>query len=128
MNRNTEAHPVWRGIGCLLMVIVPLMAYAAAVSMVKFGLSHGWPFPPEFLGNVHFPDWVWKVPVLPLIARPIENFNNIWMVLLIFLGLLIVLSAIFSTVYSYVRKATGPSRYTPVDALPSKHKPKVYKR
>jgi hypothetical protein len=126
--RRNETHPVWRGIGCLLMVIVPLMSYAGAVTLVNYGVGHGWPFPPEFIGYIQFPDWVWNAPVLPMLAAPIANYPNLWAVLIVFLILLLLLSGVFSTVYSILYRITGPSKYSPLDAPPSKHKAKVYKR
>jgi hypothetical protein len=126
--RIYRMHPVWRGIGCLMIIIVPLIAYAGAVLLVKYGVEHGWPFPPEFVGYIRFPDWVWNAPILPLLAAPIANYPHLWAVLAVFLILLVLLSGILSTLYALLYRFTGPSRYNPLDAPPSKHKAKVYKR
>ena len=126
--RHREPHPIWRGIGCLMMILLPVIAYAGAVLLVQYGVNHGWPFPPEIVGYIQFPDWVWNAPVLPLLAKPIANFRNLWAVLIIFLILLVLLSGIFSTLYSVLYRFMGPPRYTSQDAPPSKYKPKAYKR
>ena len=126
--RSSETHPIWRGIGCLMIIIVPLIAYAGAVLLVQYGVDHGWPVPPEIVGYIHFPDWVWNAPVLPGLVRPIASYRDLWAVLLVFLVLLLLLSGIFSTVYAVMYRILGPSRYTSVDAPPSNYKPKVYKR
>lgn len=128
LKRERETHPIWRGIGCLMIIILPVIAYAGAVLLVQYGMEHGWPFPPEILGFIQFPDWVWNAPVLPLLVRPVANYRNLWAVLLVFLMLLVLFSGIYSTLYAVMYRFVGPSRYTSVDARPSKHKVKVYKR
>jgi peptidoglycan/LPS O-acetylase OafA/YrhL len=128
MNRSRDTHPIWRGIGCLMMIVVPLVSYAGALKIVEYGLKHYWPFPAEFLGYIQFPQWVWRAPVLPLLVTPIANFKNMGAVLVFTLGLIVLLAAIFSTVYAMIYRTMGPSRYTTFDAPPSKYKPKHYKR
>lgn len=126
--KQRGSHPVWRGIGCLLMVVVPLMSYAGAVMLVNYGVGHGWPFPPEFVGYLRFPAWVWSAPVLPLLAGPIAAFPNLGAVLLVFFILLLLLSGIFSTLYAFLYRIWGPPKYTSIDAPPPRYKAKPYKR
>lgn len=121
-------HPIWRGIGFLLMIIVPILSYAAATLIVRYGVQHGWPFPAALIGYTKFPDWVWETPVLPLIAAPIANYRDLWAILLVFVVLIFLLSGFFSTLYAILYRFTGPPRYTALDAPPPKHKPKAYKR
>jgi hypothetical protein len=126
--RKEQQHPIWRGIGCLMIVIIPLMSYAGAVILVNYGLAHGWPFPPELIGYVQFPDWVWNAPILPSLAAPIASFLNLFAVLITFFLIAVLLSGIFSTLYAFLYRIAGPSKFSAVDAPPSKHKAKVYKR
>lgn len=126
--RRREVHPIWRGIGCLLIVIVPLVSYAGAVLLVNYGLSQGWPIPAEWLGYIKFPDWVWQIPFLAGIARPIANFSHPIAILAFFVVILILLTGLYSTVYAFIYRGLGPPRYTALDAPPPKHKPKSYKR
>jgi hypothetical protein len=104
------------------------MSYAGAVLIVRYGLAHGWPFPPELVGSIQFPLWVWNAPVLPVLVRPIANSQNLGAVIVVFLILVVLIFGIMTTTYAIIRRITGPSRYTPVDALPTKHKTKSYKR
>lgn len=126
--RSRAIHPIWRGIGCLLIVIVPLLSFAGAALLVNYGLSQGWPIPPEWLGYIKFPDWVWKIQFLASIAGPIANYNNLKAVLAFCVVILVLLTGVYSTVYAFIYRGLGPPRYTAVDAPPSKHRPKSYKR
>lgn len=111
-----KLHPVWRGIGCLLMIIVPTVSYFTALEIIKIGISRGWEFPPYFLGFVKFPDWVWKFKVTAYLAGPISTFPNLLAVLAITIVLVIAFSGIFSFLYSLLYKVVGPPRYTELDA------------
>jgi hypothetical protein len=128
MTKSREIHPIWRGIGCLMMVVIPLVSYAGAVKIVEYGLAHNWPFPASFLGYILFPQWVGRAPVLPFLLSPISHFKNMGAVLVIMLGLIVLLAALFSTVYAMIYRTMGPSHYTAIDAPPSKYKAKHYKR
>ena len=46
--RNLGVHPVMRGIGCVMIILVPILAYGAAVLLVNYGFSQGWPIPPNW--------------------------------------------------------------------------------
>lgn len=60
-----EIHPLWRGIGCILLFVIPLMSYAAAVLIVEENFKRGWfPIPPELVVTLPtaleaaLPEWV----------------------------------------------------------------------
>ncbi len=125
---RSEVHPIWRGIGCVMMIVIPIVAYAGAVKIVEYGLRQGWPFPYTLLGHIYFPPWVWRAPVLPLLASPIANFNNLGAVAVVFLALVVALAGLFSTAYAILYRVISPPRYSQFDAPPSKYKPKSYKR
>jgi len=126
--RRGEVHPIWRGIGCLLIIIVPLISYAGAVLLVNYGLSQGWPIPAEWLGYIKFPDWVWQIPFLAGIARPIANFSHPIAILAFFVVILLLLTGFSSTVYAFIYRCLGPPRYSALDAPPSRHRSKSSKR
>ncbi|MFH1183847.1 MAG: hypothetical protein V1755_02265 [Chloroflexota bacterium] len=126
--RSREAHPIWRGIGCILILIVPLLSFAGAALSVNYGLSQGWPIPPEWLGYIKFPDWVWKIQFLSNIAGPIASYNNLKAVLAFFVVILVLLMGVYSTLYAIIYRGLGPPRYSSVDAPPSGRRTKKYKR
>ena len=124
IERPDAVHPVWRGIGCLLMIVVPVMAFAGAVTLVNYGIPARWPIPQELLGHVQFPNWVWNTVTLKDIAAAINRVDNPVADLVFFVVLLLLLSGIVSTAYAIIFRLIGPPRYTPLDVPPPRHKPK----
>lgn len=37
-----QVHPIWRGIGCLLLVIIPITAYAAGAVLLQQNAEYNW--------------------------------------------------------------------------------------
>ena len=68
--RNLGVHPVMRGIGCIMIVLVPILAYGAAVLLVNYGGTQGWPIPPNWFGPPSLPPILERVQGL----RPIVQF------------------------------------------------------
>jgi len=122
-----EINPIWRGVGCLLIILVPLLSYGLMLVSTPPILATGL-VPYQLLGFVHFPDWAFRFKMTSDIALFIGSINNLWFSIIIFLLILLILTAIISIFYSVMYQAVGPARYTPQDAPPSKYKPKKYTR
>jgi hypothetical protein len=120
-------NPIWRGIGCILIVLDLLASYIASIFIVPLLLTTGY-VPVELLGHIHFPDWVFKVPVLNGLASLISGFNNLYLSIIVFIVILVLLTGIFSLLYVAFLQFSGPPRYTELDAPPSTHRAKPYKR
>lgn len=120
-------NPIWRGIGCILIVLVPLITLGLTAIATPFVSTTGY-VPHELMGHVIFPDWVSKVPILSAIAAFIASINNLWLSLIIFIVILVILTGISSLIYVSVLQVIGPPRYGEMDAPPSKYKAKEYKR
>jgi len=58
-------NPVWRGIGCILLVVVPLLAFGLMELLVPVLIKTG-KVPYQLVGYVHFPDWIRSLPGLGL--------------------------------------------------------------
>ena len=125
--RKKEMHPIWRGIGCILLVIIPLMAFGLmlviAPAIIRTGLV-----PHQLLGYVHFPVWAFRFHITSVIAIFIGSLNNLWFNIIVFFVMLLILAGITSLLYSALYQVVGPVRYTPLDAPPSKYKSKKYTR
>lgn len=120
-------HPIWRGIGCILIILVPLMAYGLMLVTTQPIINTGL-VPYQLLGIVNFPLGVYHNRILTGFANFIDSFNNMWVSIIVFFVMLLILTAIISITYTALYQTVGPKRYTPLDAPPSKHKGRKYTR
>jgi hypothetical protein len=104
--RPWQVHPIWRGIGCLFVLIGPVVAYAAADLLVRSNMDAGWvPTPPELMRTI-------RIPVLDIaIEHALAN-------LLLTVILLLIGFSIIMVVYAIVYSILGPPRYGPLDSPP----------
>jgi hypothetical protein len=127
--RVVTVHPVMRGIGCVMMVVVPILAYGAAVLLVNYGGTHGWPIPPNWFGPPAIHPLLWNLQGLTPILVFIQAQNNLEANLIFAIALIIVIGGIMSLIYGYMYTLFGPPRYGPQDAPPIRGvKVKRYKR
>lgn len=126
--RSYGVHPVMRGIGCIMMIVVPILAYGAAVLLVDYGIRSGWPLPPS---------WLEPITIHPLLLRlqgltPIWNMllrqDNLIAIVVFTIAIIVVIGGIMSVIYGYLYSMFGPPRYGPHDAPPIRVKVKRYKR
>lgn len=120
-------HPVWRGIGCLIMIIVPVLSYAAA-SVTMPALREAGLVPYDLMGTPRVPDWMWISPVVAgffqrIIGRPM--FSAIMLLTVLYI---IFLGGFFSFAYALLYRFVGPPRYGPTDAEPVRKKIRKYTR
>lgn len=120
-------NPIWRGIGCFIIVFALLASYIGSILAVPPLVATGY-VPFELLGHIQFPDWVSKVPVINTLASLISGLNNLGLGIVVFIVILVLLTGIFSLIFVGILQASGPSRYSELDAPPSTHKAKRYKR
>lgn len=120
-------NPIWRGIGCILIIVVPLLAFGLMLVFVPPIIATG-KVPSQLLGHVHFPEWTFKVWTLADIVRFISSIDNLWTNIITFFVMLVILTGVFSLLYSMIYSLVGPVRYTELDAPPTKYKGKKYTR
>lgn len=48
-SKGKKIHPIWRGIGCVLMVLLPVISYAASIIIVEENIKNHWVEIPYFL-------------------------------------------------------------------------------
>ena len=120
-------NPIWRGIGCILIVIVPLLAYGLMVLVSPLIIATG-KVPYQLLGYVHLPEWVFRVRILAGIALFFTSISNLWMNIITFFVMVLILTGVTSLLYALAFALIGPARYTSLDAPPSKYKAKKYTR
>jgi hypothetical protein len=118
-----------RGIGCIMLVVVPILAYGASVLLVDYGARRGWPIPPNWYGPISLPPVLDKLQGLQPILFFLRAQNNLEAILVFTLAITIVLFGIMSVIYGYMYTLFGPPRYGPQDAPPIRGvKVKRYKR
>ncbi len=105
--RPWTVHPIWRGIGCLMFLIIPVMSYAGAVLIVESNILSRWiVMPPELLATV-------RIPFLPL--PPIRHlYGN----LLVGLVLMVLGFGALTVLYTIIFRISGGSFLTPIDSPP----------
>lgn len=126
-NPKTTVNPYMRGIGCLMMVIVPVFAYAVGHYLAEENFA--WQiFPPAWYAPLAISPALAQNVVFGLIAPILAN-NPIYPAgLAIALFVIIVVGGIVSIVYGYMYTLLAPSKYGPTDVPPPRVKTKKYKR
>ena len=125
---RNEVHPVWRGIGCIIILITPIISWAAAQLLLEFGKIQHWAFLYELSDYVRFPDYVYKIPGILVAANYISSIPYLKALALFFFLLLILFSGIFSVLNAMLYRLVGPPRYTAIDAPAPRVKTKRYTR
>ena len=96
-------HPVWRGIGCFLLILLPIVSFAGAKLLVQANNRQRWVQIPTELRDSVF---------LPVIGRLI--FADLAVtVILIVIGF-----ALLTAAYAVFYRILGISRYGPLDSPP----------
>jgi len=100
-----KAPPVWRGIGFILMIGIPFLAYVLSLVLLEQNAQQGWiSIPREYL------------------ARGVDSLLYIKIGLTLLLSLL--LFAIFSFLGVLMFQVGGHQRYGPLDAPPEHRRPR----
>lgn len=90
-------HPIWRGIGCILLIIIPVISYVAADFFVISRAQFKWVIVPQELIVNSLPD--------PLI-----------LVKVLYTAIFVFFLYLILTVITFIiNRFFGPSRYGPYD-------------
>lgn len=118
--RPWKIHPIWRGIGLIILLLIPVMSYAGAVMLVEANIENNW------LPQANISAELMATRPIPLINQPVEHLYAVLMaaVLLALLGF-----GVLVFFYSILYSTMGPPRYGPLDSPPirSQRKKKKYK-
>lgn len=126
--RSNQPHYLWRGIGCLMMVIIPVISIAAGYETVNYLLAERFPIPYQLLGTPRYPDLFYKSSGMMIILSPITAIRHFYAYAVAAFFYMVLLGGITSMVYSIAYRLVGPPRYGPLDAPPPNVKVKPYKR
>lgn len=120
--------PIWRGLGLLLILLMPVLAISSAIVFIKYALEQGWPIYWPLVGYIRLPAWIWQVPVLNVAAAKIASIPNILGYILFSVLFLVVLYTLLSLLYAFIYRNLGVSRYAPTDIKQPRVKVKRYRR
>ena len=126
--RRGEIHPVMRGIGCILLVIVPFLSYGIAVLLVDYGIRNGWPIPPNWLGTPTIPPLLLRLQGLRTVFDFLLSQRNLMANLVFAFAIAVLIFGVLSIIYGFMFKLLGPPQYGPMDVPPVRVKTKKYKR
>lgn len=126
--QSKETPPVWRGIGCLIMVIMPIISGAATMVLLDFGQSQKWPFLYQLSGFIRFPGVFYQIPLVMVAANYISSIPNLKALILFFVLFMMLFSSVFTFINALLYRMFGPPRYSPLDAPAPRVKTKRYTR
>ena len=124
---KVQVHPIWRGIGCAIIILVPILSFAIAELLMPSLLDRGL-VPRQLLFTPQIPFWLWYAPPIAQATQFLFGRYAIFATLMLTVVFMIILGGIFSFVYAVMYRAVAPSRYGPMDAPPPKVKIRKYKR
>jgi hypothetical protein len=119
--------PLVRGIGCITMVLVPILAYGTAVFLVS-GPGRSWPIPVTWLGTPHLPGFMFSLPGLVGFSAFLQAQNNLTANFVFAIALTGIIYGFMSIIYGYIYNMFGPPKYGPTDVPPPRVKTKKYTR
>jgi hypothetical protein len=126
--RNKEPHPVWRGIGCLIWLILPVLSYGLSALTISYALKQGIQFPQDLTGYPVMPPLLFRVPGLVALLNWLQSQYNLYLTLLVAFFFVVMLAGAMAIIYAFMYRASAPPRYSGVDAPPVNIKVKKYKR
>ena len=134
--RPWRVHPIWRGIGCVMFILLPILAYAGSSVLVDNVESVRALFNRMFLfrKEVYLLGWFGVVrDYAPQIAPQLTSLEKtlslnpipyFWGKMLITSVITLILFVILSIFYSIIFSTMGPSRYGPLDVKPTRYRRK----
>lgn len=106
LKQQNTVHPVWRGIGCFMIILIPILSYAMASVLVDLNIKNHWIVIPAELSRTVF---------IPLMHKSVPHLyiNLALAILIAFMGY-----GFLVFLYSLIYKFSGPSKYGPYDSPP----------
>ena len=127
--KRHEVPAIMRGIGCIMIVIVPILSYIASTLLVENGFARQ-VIPPAWFGRMEFP------PLLAQLRGPLgdairylSRVNHLAANLVLTIVIVVIVGGLMTMIYGYIYELFGPPKYGPTDAPPPRGiKVKRYKR
>ena len=124
--RNT-VNPYMRGIGCLLMLVVPFFSYVGGDVLAGQGFGYQI-IPAEWYGYMTVPPALANFSGLNFIVGFLAGIEHFPATLALGFVILILVGGIISVIFGWMYSIFAPSQYGPMDIPPPRVKTKKYKR
>jgi hypothetical protein len=122
-DRRWKIHPIWRGIGCLMLVIIPVISYSAAYLVARANYQAGWvKIPAEMRGWVDLSPVVRLAPWLAEVIPPSMRFY--YLDLALTAAFIVIAFGLLSLFYGILYSATGVTKTDPYYVPPVRKSPK----
>jgi hypothetical protein len=118
--RPWKVHPVWRGIGCILLLLIPIMSWYLTALFLQ--TNEKVVLPPELIRVVAIPTT--HVGAVDKVIIQVNRFFNSTHFVFGQIFFTIIFSVIgfgiLSFLYAIIYRVAGPPRYGPFDVPPNK--------
>lgn len=110
--RDDMPHPIWRGIGVIMIVLVPLLSFVIADELIRY------------LGN-NYPEFTLPLEMQATVNVPIYGeVDDFFGVLAFAVIITIAIFALFSVVNAFVYRTTREKNLRVFESRPEKYKQK----
>ena len=118
--RPWQIHPVWRGIGCVLLLLVPIMSWFAAQLFLESSLKTTLPYAFTKAAVIPYTQITSVDNFIVQVNRYFQNTN--FMLGQVFLTVIFsfIGFGIIALLYAMIYRIAGPPRYGPYDIPPNK--------
>lgn len=127
--RRWAIHPVWRGIGCVMILIIIVVGYALAKEFTdynqktqKFGLPDQL-YKPVYITYTKYIPALKQDDVVNKLLAHVKYGYLIFGAIFMFIGF-----GAFSFAYSAIYRVSGPARYSPIDSPEVRKPPRMRRR
>lgn len=117
--KRSQPHPIWRGIGLIMMVLIPILGYFGMVVLMAENAVYGWVRIPSSV-FMKPDDWLYKL--FQLIGWRIDPL--LYVKIVVFVALIFLMYAVFMVVTFVIYRMFGPSRYAGFDLPPIDKRPR----
>jgi hypothetical protein len=108
-------HPVWRGVGFVLIIMVPILSYAATEVLLQANAKSNW-FPIPYDLMVKSTDYIQN-------GDPMLYFK-----IILTISFMLVMYAVFTMITFVINRLFGAPRYGPLDVPPLNVKVRKHSR
>src|SRR5687768_5647909 len=103
-------HAIWRGIGCLMILIIPILSIALGYETVQYGIAAKCRIPYQLLGPPRFPEIFYDIGILRQLSFPVRQIENFYAYASASILYMLLIGGIISVLYALIYRMLGPSR------------------